>query len=626
MEDWERPNMDAVLLASRVPYTVNLFVVGPFATRVSFASQQRRALTLITAIHRDLKRAGDPVGLEGKTVGIVGAGLAGLTCAVAAAAFGAQTQVFEKERGPLTDLSKAEHREIHPTINFWPVEDIEPTTRLPFFNWYHSKCHLVARRIRENWSELCRTNPNLLPIKTFCNVVDIKLQNNKWRIRGQRMMLDSGPGATTIPAPEPESDWPYPFDLLILATGFGVELFAPNSNTPSYWNFEEDSIKRLSARARPPASGHAASPCKHYVVSGTGDGGTIEALRLLYDEFQAGGFESVTAVSLRDSNLRREISRIESDVQRTLSDMVLHRRFPLADKDRDQISEMLWERYIDVVRRRLRPTRASDEFKDLSRTAIGKVVLLGQRSTPLEFAQAPYHKLFLAYSVDRGLVDFYQLAGNANASDSLLNAATRTACEDLRITLKDINFGFRRHLYRDGRGAWHEDSTPGDLTLKSCFYISRHGYKSPVDSLASKVRKATPKQIRKRQSLYADQDWLTLDQFDDYAKRLKQKSPKQPSAWAKEFEPDVVAYFEENHSLTLKSTGLGEIDKDDADKSLNEVYYVLSPVVENFDIGKYERNLSRLPLRFFGVPVHFDPGDIMRDFSHSGYSSTGGTS
>ena len=27
MGDWERPNLDAVLLASRVPYTSNLFVV-----------------------------------------------------------------------------------------------------------------------------------------------------------------------------------------------------------------------------------------------------------------------------------------------------------------------------------------------------------------------------------------------------------------------------------------------------------------------------------------------------------------------------------------------------------------------------------------------------------------------
>lgn len=67
----QRPSVDAAVLASRVPYNSGLYVLGPFAERVSFASQQRRAMNLAWSIHQNLLKSGDSKGLEEKKAVVV---------------------------------------------------------------------------------------------------------------------------------------------------------------------------------------------------------------------------------------------------------------------------------------------------------------------------------------------------------------------------------------------------------------------------------------------------------------------------------------------------------------------------------------------------------------------------
>ena len=80
------PVLSSELLASREPFSDRVYVVGPYAGRVSFSSQQRRSISLLWDINNDLKASGNRNGHFGMDVAIVGAGVAGLTCAVMAAA------------------------------------------------------------------------------------------------------------------------------------------------------------------------------------------------------------------------------------------------------------------------------------------------------------------------------------------------------------------------------------------------------------------------------------------------------------------------------------------------------------------------------------------------------------
>ncbi len=159
MTTQRKPVLSSELLASRIPFKNGLYVVGPFAGRVSFSSQQRRAMSLVCDIDQDLRTSGDGNGLERKRICIVGGGLAGVTCAVAAAALGASVIVVEKTPARvssddrvdlgqvLATIREAEHRDAHPTLNFWPHEDVEPFTHLPVLNWHEGNCGAVAQQI-----------------------------------------------------------------------------------------------------------------------------------------------------------------------------------------------------------------------------------------------------------------------------------------------------------------------------------------------------------------------------------------------------------------------------------------------------------------------------------------------
>jgi hypothetical protein len=277
------------LLASRQPFCEGVYVVGPYASRVSFSSQQRRAISLVCDIDSDLTSAGDEKGIRGKRICIVGAGIAGLTCAVAVAALGGSAYVHEKKlhKSPpgaghrvsvdevLSTIRNASHRDAHPTLNFWPHEDIEPFTRLPFLNWHEGDCSSVAEQFVDQLNDLMSQKPaitNLISIRTGFDVKAIESGSQPGKLCPR---YELAPGA-------PEA-WSMDFDLVILATGFGAETTAPGADTPSYWLAEGDCI--------PAVREAAPRQIRNYVVSGTGDGGLIEVLRLRFRDLRAGNID-----------------------------------------------------------------------------------------------------------------------------------------------------------------------------------------------------------------------------------------------------------------------------------------------------------------------------------------------
>src|SRR5438105_3097857 len=104
-----------------VPNHAGVYVLGCFAQHVTFYSQQVRALNLIDALCKTGKLA------EGDSIGVVGAGLAGLTSAAAALRRGLFVHLFQKEGDPQTDPGRmplqmnSDERWVDPFIYDWPL-------------------------------------------------------------------------------------------------------------------------------------------------------------------------------------------------------------------------------------------------------------------------------------------------------------------------------------------------------------------------------------------------------------------------------------------------------------------------------------------------------------------------
>ncbi len=94
--------LDGIVQRMQVPGRPNLYVVGCFERRVTFYTQQVRALNLVYAIAGRMPR--DPA------VAVIGAGAAGITAAVAAALLDCRVTILERLTRSLELIGPCEHR------------------------------------------------------------------------------------------------------------------------------------------------------------------------------------------------------------------------------------------------------------------------------------------------------------------------------------------------------------------------------------------------------------------------------------------------------------------------------------------------------------------------------------
>ena len=242
-----------ILQHMSVPSELGLYVLGSYEERVTIHSQQIRAFNLVFA----LQESGQ---LSGATkVAVIGAGIAGLTAAVAAASLGAKVQLYERHSEILHNLRGCHTRYLHPTVYDWPQEvSLKDKTELPFFNWEADTADRVAARLLMEWkawsADQDRIKVHLSADVTFHQCVD-----GKRRITNSASVID-------------DTD----FDIVILATGFGVETNVLPQPLRSYWR--DDSLHQPEIEIR---NGRT-----RYLVSGNGDGGLIDILRLRIRDFR----------------------------------------------------------------------------------------------------------------------------------------------------------------------------------------------------------------------------------------------------------------------------------------------------------------------------------------------------
>lgn len=224
-----------------------VFQIGIFARRITIHDQQKRASSLIVALFEEKKLR------KGSRVAVIGAGFSGLTAAVCAAVKSCKVVLFEQDENPLSIQSGAMHRWIHPNIFDWPSGNWKSdATMLPFLNWQAGSANEVVRTVRNKFI-LYRDQFDIQE-RFFEKVESFHECDNSVIVR------------TTSGEEE--------FDIIILAVGFGLEGAFWGHPVSSYWSVD------------PLHQGDKSAANKlHYLISGTGDSGLIDTMRICFSDF-----------------------------------------------------------------------------------------------------------------------------------------------------------------------------------------------------------------------------------------------------------------------------------------------------------------------------------------------------
>jgi hypothetical protein len=335
-----------------IPERSGVFLLGPFAYRVSFSSQQRRALNLVAALRGQTRY---PIG----EVAVVGAGLAGLTASAALICNGSRVTLIEKNDAVLAAQKFTWHRYVHPTLNFWPDREINPTTQFPFFDWFSDDCNKVVSELDREWKENFH-----LRLNDFLNNCELK-----------RIDYDTPKdGRLTAVMQREKKEIVRDFDAIILAIGFGEERIGLPPNK-KYWI--HDDLDKLALTNFGTA-----------VVGGIGDGGLIDALRLLYRDLQGGRLIVDTLHQIRASSVLTDLVKAET-AARDLSD--------------DNAALSLQTAYAGAIGNI--PMGVREKLKGCLLNN-GHVTLVGPRPQPYLKTSAPANKFLIAFAQDQGALRF----------------------------------------------------------------------------------------------------------------------------------------------------------------------------------------------------------------------------
>lgn len=329
----------------------SVYLLGP-SQRVSFASQQRRALNLIVALEQqELISKRD-------RVAVIGAGIAGLTAAAGLQRMGCDVTIFES--GPrILDRERDSPRRIHPTLCHWPQEPLSRTTEVPFFDWHSDSCSVVCDAISKEWER----------------ETDIKL------VLGRRVISveNRGNGAILVTA-RPNSESFGEFRAVIIVDSLGKE-DDRGFDCPSYWDHDDlDTMK-------------ADDELKFLIVSGCGDGGLIDALRAVHTDFRGGELPIDVAAELSETALASVIRDAEDSLQSGDADDLSRHRIVYTEAVRRLAEEELYRPLYERLNASLK-TRI-------------KVVLMDDRAShPFSGQASPIHKLLIGHAIARGAVEF----------------------------------------------------------------------------------------------------------------------------------------------------------------------------------------------------------------------------
>lgn len=232
----------------------NLFVIGSFDRRITFYSQQVRALSLIHALKELGYLHANP------RIAVVGGGAAGVTAAAAAALVtGSQVVLFESADALLPLQSTTDRRRLDPHIYDWPANyTTDPIADLPILDWESGTCRAVRDDVLLGFEDIVvRLAPRL----------ERRLRHQVTALTRKADGYQLDITDLNAPAPLPGAELREQFHMVFLAIGFGLEPGepVPAIQSASYW-----------IDAGVPVAEFAGRPTPRFFVSGAGDGGLID--------------------------------------------------------------------------------------------------------------------------------------------------------------------------------------------------------------------------------------------------------------------------------------------------------------------------------------------------------------
>lgn len=249
--------------------TNDIFLIGLLDTGVTIFNQQVRALNLIWALDRANRLR------PASAIAVVGGGIAGLTAAMALRKILSLTPdsshrtvtLFEK-RSVLCPLQRGcATRWVHPHIYDWPKEgSTNPSAGLPIMNWRAGRASDVATEIVTQWEN--ERADKAVDVEQWRNLRYVKIHHKSREVEWVGEQHSDGAASPHVRGDKRQ------FDIIILAIGFGDERRSSKHRADSYW--------RNDTLGQPDLTGRQ----QRYVVSGTGDGGLIDLLRLRIADFR----------------------------------------------------------------------------------------------------------------------------------------------------------------------------------------------------------------------------------------------------------------------------------------------------------------------------------------------------
>jgi hypothetical protein len=291
----DKLNPADILEGAAVPHHPKLYVLGCFDKRITFYSQQVRALSLVHALH-ELKY------LRGvENIAVIGAGAAGLTASAAVAlATTGQVVLFEASPELLPIQMGTSRRKLDPHIYDWPrVNTTDKAANLPILDWESGPSREVRKDVINEFKQIVTRTNGRMQQRLSCKVTLIERVEKSYKVTYDCLE------ATGVNLPrENRSEQ---FDMVFLAVGFGLE---PKESIAgirgvSYWSDGGVPNSEFEARKTP-----------RYFISGNGDGGLIDFVAAASADFDHGtmiqmivdhaGMERVEAV-LGDIDMRARL-------------------------------------------------------------------------------------------------------------------------------------------------------------------------------------------------------------------------------------------------------------------------------------------------------------------------------
>ena len=274
--------------------TEDVFLLGCLEKRVTVFKQQVRAHNLIWALGESRQQ-----NLPKKIV-VVGGGLGGMTCAACILSlFPKDTAVTILERH--SDLCPYQQgcdiRWLHPKIYDWPkLGSRAPSASLPVLNWSEGRASDVARTALKSFGQYCdRFDSTGERLRVFLQTNSLRIEHAERKLQWKG--AESKRQNAFFKICEDEREMNEQFNMIIVASGFGLEKSSMEVKCRSYWRNEEFGQPNIK------------STSENFLVSGYGDGALTDVCRLTIERFR----QDTILYELCGDKLREIESKIRKD-------------------------------------------------------------------------------------------------------------------------------------------------------------------------------------------------------------------------------------------------------------------------------------------------------------------------